>query len=56
MNYTPDYAVRFNLEGRPVETLTRAYRPGEVTLHLGRRKVSTESLGRVLGTIACEKD
>ena len=36
VNYTPDHAVRFDLEGRPVETLARAYRPGEVTLYLGR--------------------
>jgi hypothetical protein len=37
VNCTPDYAVRYDLEGRPVETLTRAYCP--------------ESLGRVIGTI-----
>ena len=51
VNYSPDHAVRFDLEGRTVETLTRAYRPGEVTIILGRRSVSGESLGRVLGTI-----
>ena len=56
VNYTPDHAVRFDLEGRPVETLTRAYRPGEVTVILGRRPVSGESLGRVLGTIPSEED
>jgi hypothetical protein len=50
VNYRHDYAVRFDLEGRPVETLTRAYRPGGVTLSLGRRQISAESLGRVLGT------
>jgi hypothetical protein len=37
VNYTPDHAVRFDLDGRPVETLTRAHRPGEVTLYLSRR-------------------
>jgi hypothetical protein len=37
VNYTPDHAVRFDLDGRPVETLTRAHRPGEVTLYLGGR-------------------
>jgi hypothetical protein len=37
VNYTPDHAVRFDLDGRPVETLTRAYRPGEVTLYLKGR-------------------
>ena len=52
VNYTPDHAVRFDLEGKPVETLTHAYRPVEVTVSLGRREVSAESFGRVLGTIA----
>ena len=37
VNYTPDHAVRFDLEGRPVENLTRAHRPGEVTLYLSGR-------------------
>jgi hypothetical protein len=51
VNYTPDLAVRFDLDGRPVETLSRAYRSGEVTLYLGRRPFSAESLGAALGTI-----
>ena len=51
VNYTPDHAVRFDLEGRPTETLSRAYRPGEVTLYLGRRPFSPESLGAVVFTI-----
>jgi hypothetical protein len=51
VNYTPDHAVRFDLESNPVETFTRAYRPMEVTVSLGRREVSAESFGRVLGTI-----
>ena len=51
VNYTPDYAVRFDLKGRPVETLARAYRPEEVTLYLGNRRFSPESLGTVMGTI-----
>ncbi len=32
VNYTPDFAVRFDLNGNPVETLDHAYRPGEVAL------------------------
>ena len=32
VNYTPDFAVRFDLNGNPVETLYHAYRPGEVAL------------------------
>ena len=49
VNYTPDRAVRFDLEGRPMETLARAYRPGEVTLHLGGRAISPATVGRLLG-------
>jgi hypothetical protein len=51
VNYSPDHAVRFDLDGKPVETLTRSYRPMEVTLTIGRREVSAERFGRSLGTI-----
>ena len=51
VNYTPDHAVRFDLEGRPVETLTRAYRPDEITLYLSRREIPTERFGRCLGLV-----
>jgi hypothetical protein len=50
VNYTPDRAVRFDCEGRPVETLARAYRPGEVTVTLAGRPVSAEAFGKALGT------
>lgn len=50
VNYTPDHAVRFDCEGCPVETLTRAYLPGQVNLTLGRRTVSAEAFGKALGT------
>jgi hypothetical protein len=56
MNYTPDHAVRFDLGGNPVETLTRAYRPMEVTLTIGRREMSAERFGQILGTIQKEED
>lgn len=48
VNYTADHAVRFDLEGRPMETLARAYRPGEVTLHLGGRAIPPATVGRLL--------
>jgi hypothetical protein len=48
VNYTADHAVRFDLEGRPMETLARAYRPGEVTLHLGGRAIPPASVGHLL--------
>lgn len=50
VNYTPDQAVRFDCEGCLVETLTRAYRPGQVSLTLGRRPVSAEAFGKAPGT------
>jgi hypothetical protein len=52
VNYTPDHAVRFACEGRPVETFARAYSPGEVSVTLGRRPVSTELFGKALSTWA----
>jgi hypothetical protein len=48
VNYAPDHDVRFDLEGRPMETLARAYRPGEVTLHLGGRAIPPATVGRLL--------
>jgi len=38
VNYSPDRAVRFDLEGEAVEVLDRAYRIGEVSLWIGKRK------------------
>lgn len=45
VNYSSDLAVRFDLDGQPVETLSRAYTPGEVTLYLRNRQFSPEALG-----------
>jgi hypothetical protein len=39
VNYTPDNAVRFDLEGIPVEQLSHAYRPGEVGVFIGKREL-----------------
>ena len=47
MNYTPDRAVRFDLEAKPVECLPRAYSPGEVTLRLGNRKMAADEFARI---------
>jgi hypothetical protein len=51
VNYSPDHAVRFDLEDKPMEMLPRAYRPVKATVRLGRRAVSAENFGRVVGTI-----
>jgi|HubBroStandDraft_6_1064221.scaffolds.fasta_scaffold318376_2 hypothetical protein len=49
VNYTPDCAVRFDLNGNPVEVFDRAYTPGQVSIKIGRRKVPAEVLSRMLG-------
>ena len=45
VNYTPDHAVRFNLEGSPIETLTHAYRPGRSHALSEGSRASVESIG-----------
>jgi hypothetical protein len=42
VNYTPDQAVRFDLDAKPVERRPHAYSPGEITLRLGKRKIAPE--------------
>lgn len=50
INYAPDRAVRYDLKGEPVETLTEAVRCGKATLSIppSRRDVS-DDFGRALG-------
>jgi hypothetical protein len=40
VNYGPDTAVRFDLDGTPQEILTAAYRPGQLTFAIRGRPVS----------------
>jgi hypothetical protein len=47
VNYSPDCAVRFDLEGNPVELFDRAYRPGEATFSIGGRAMSHTELAAV---------
>ena len=49
VNYTPDRAVRFDLEGNAVEVLDRAYRIGEVRLSICKRPVSSRELEAIFG-------
>jgi hypothetical protein len=44
INYTPDHAVRFNLNGAAVELLKRAYSPGQVELFIGRKRLPPRGL------------
>jgi hypothetical protein len=47
VNYTPDSAVRFDLDGNPVEHFGRAYRPGEVEVIIGKQKLPASGLFRI---------
>jgi hypothetical protein len=49
VNYSPDRAVRFDLEGNPVHVYDRAYSPGEITVSLGRRPLSPGEIELLLG-------
>jgi hypothetical protein len=40
INYSPDHAIRFDLEGKAVEIFDRAYRLGRVQFAIGRRVIS----------------
>lgn len=44
VNYTPDSAVRFDLDGHPVEHFDRAYAPGEVEVFIGKQKLPARGL------------
>ena len=44
VNYTPDSAVRFDLDGNPVEHFDRAYIPGQVEVFIGKHKLPARGL------------
>ena len=48
INYTPDRAVRFDLDGTPLETWNRTYRPGKLEFMLDKTPVSRQQLQAVL--------
>jgi hypothetical protein len=48
INYSPDQAIRFDLNGQPTAILDKAVRPGTVVLlRLGGRPIPSEALGVV---------
>jgi hypothetical protein len=50
INYSPDQAIRFDLNGQPTAILDKAVRPGTaVLLRLGGRPIPAEALGVVFG-------
>ena len=44
VNYTPDSAVRFDLDGNPVEHFHKAYIPGHVEVFIGKKKLPARGL------------
>jgi len=51
INYSPDFALRCDLDGTPLEVLTKTYRPGEVCLSFGGRPFSPTAVSQVLGVL-----
>ena len=51
INYSPDHAVRYDLDGEAIETLGRAAGPGHVSISLGNGKpISRNAFARALDT------
>jgi hypothetical protein len=50
VNYSPDCAVRFDLQGEPLEILPRAYEPGTLTVSIRGKPVPPGALPAILGT------
>ena len=51
INYSPDRAVRCDLDGNPLEVLPKAYRIGEVQLSIGGERVEPCVMARILGAL-----
>jgi hypothetical protein len=52
VNYASDFAVKFDLNGDPVEMFDRAYTPGKVTILMGGKTISAEVLAKLFGLAA----
>jgi hypothetical protein len=49
VNYSPDHAIRFDLDGNAVEVLPRAYEPGQLMFLISGRPVSRDELNAIFG-------
>ena len=49
VNFTPDHAVRYDIDGHPVETLGRAKRLGSTSYSISGRPLSTVELDSLFG-------
>jgi len=52
INYGPDNAIRYDSNGNPLDVLSSAYRPEELTISIRGRPVSRDALAVILGTAA----
>jgi len=50
VNYTPDRAILFGLDGNAIEIFDRADRPGVCQLSIGRRPISQRELNAIFGS------
>jgi hypothetical protein len=48
INYSPDQAVKFGLDGEALEILPKAYKIGEISISLRGRPVSKDALTAIL--------
>lgn len=48
INYTPDWSVEFDLDGRPLGAFDEARRPGTIQMSFGRRPITGQELGAIL--------
>jgi hypothetical protein len=48
VNYTPDRAIRFGLDGNALEILPRAHRPADAYIALRRRPIPPETLQAII--------
>ena len=48
VNYDPDHAIQFDLDGNPIAQLDGAYSPGQISLFLGSRPVDVKALAKLL--------
>lgn len=51
INYTPDFALRFNKEGRLVARLSRAFRVGQSSVAIGGKEIDEKTWASLLGDV-----
>jgi hypothetical protein len=52
VNFTPDFAVRFDTSGNPVEAFDRAYVPGQVSIVIGGKEISGDVFAKITGLMS----